>query len=294
MNVQITCPDGYPTTSSPVYELRNSEWLDDTDILLIVEQLTQVYKDHEGEVIVYQLIECIREYITTKINVSREPGTTVAAAGDDIQLTPQNDDDGVLCTYTTEPSFSPESQGPNVERHLVSDCADSSKLKQCPDIVHGEPLTDRKSTFQAHAAAVTTKQEVAAFVVELKKNKKIASATHNILAYRLLDSSKGVLVQDCDDDGESAAGGRLLHLLQSTCIYSSMFVDEQMMDVKNAVVVVSRWYGGILLHGDRFKHINNVARILLQETGVGLGLQYHSPQQKEAKSIKTKGKRTKL
>ena len=29
-------------------------------------------------------------------------------------------------------------------------------------------------------------------------------------------------------------------------------------------------YGGIQLHGDRFKHINNVARILLQETGIGL------------------------
>ena len=29
-------------------------------------------------------------------------------------------------------------------------------------------------------------------------------------------------------------------------------------------------YGGILLHGDRFKHINNVARTLLQETGIGL------------------------
>lgn len=78
-------------------------------------------------------------------------------------------------------------------------------------------------------------------VTELKQNKKIASATHNILAYRsanlpddaiflwptqykktlfgiyncrLLDSTKGVVVQDCDDDGESAAGGRLLHLLQ--------------------------------------------------------------------------------
>ena len=30
----------------------------------------------------------------------------------------------------------------------------------CPVIVHGEPLTDRKSTFQAHAAAVTSKTEV--------------------------------------------------------------------------------------------------------------------------------------
>lgn len=28
-------------------------------------------------------------------------------------------------------------------------------------------------------------------------------------------------------------------------------------------------FGGILLHSDRFKHINNVARILLQESGVG-------------------------
>lgn len=35
-------------------------------------------------------------------------------------------------------------------------------------------------------------------------------------------------MQDCDDDGESAAGGRLLHLLQ-------------VADAKNVVVVVSRW-----------------------------------------------------
>ena len=30
----------------------------------------------------------------------------------------------------------------------------------CPAILHGEPLTDRKSTFQAHVAMVTTVQEV--------------------------------------------------------------------------------------------------------------------------------------
>ena len=29
-------------------------------------------------------------------------------------------------------------------------------------------------------------------------------------------------------------------------------------------------YGGILLHADRFKHINNVARTLIQDTGLGL------------------------
>ena len=33
-------------------------------------------------------------------------------------------------------------------------------------------------------------------------------------------------------------------------------------------------FGGILLHADRFKHINNVARILLQETGLGQKVQH--------------------
>lgn len=60
--------------------------------------------------------------------------------------------------------------------------------------------------------------------------------------------------QDCDDDGENAAGGRLLHLLE-------------LLDVKNVVVVVSRWYGGIQLGPKRFKIINNVARRALEENG---------------------------
>jgi hypothetical protein len=33
------------------------------------------------------------------------------------------------------------------------------------------------------------------------------------------------------------------------------------------IVVVSRWYGGIKLGPDRFKHINNVARELLESEG---------------------------
>ena len=31
---------------------------------------------------------------------------------------------------------------------------------ECPVITHGESLTDRKSTFQAHAAVVSSKEEV--------------------------------------------------------------------------------------------------------------------------------------
>ena len=44
----------------------------------------------------------------------------------------------------------------------------------------------------------------------------------------------------------------------------------QLMDVRNAVVVVSRWYGGVHLGPDRFKHINNCARTVIQDTHIGL------------------------
>lgn len=81
---------------------------------------------------------------------------------------------------------------------------------------------------------------------ELLANGKIARATHNMLAYRIATEG-GAVLQDCDDDGESGAGSRMLHLLQ-------------ILDVIDVAVVVSRWYGGIHLGPDRFKHINNATR----------------------------------
>lgn len=59
---------------------------------------------------------------------------------------------------------------------------------------------------------------------------------------------------DCDDDGETAAGSRIAHLLE-------------ILEVENVLVVVSRWYGGILLGADRFKHINQAARDALEVGG---------------------------
>ncbi|XP_055332338.1 protein IMPACT-like [Paramacrobiotus metropolitanus] len=117
------------------------------------------------------------------------------------------------------------------------------------EIFHGRPFTERKSTFQAHVAAVRSVTEVHAIVDELKRNRKIADATHNIMAYRIEGPGQSV-ISDCDDDGELQAGARLLHLLN-------------ILDVKNKVVVVSRWFGGVLLGPERFKHISNAARDLL-------------------------------
>lgn len=76
-----------------------------------------------------------------------------------------------------------------------------------PTIFSSEPLLDRKSSFVAHVARVRSIHEVKVVVAHLLQNKKIAKATHNILAYRI-NMPDGRVLQDNDDDGESAAGGQ--------------------------------------------------------------------------------------
>ena len=96
-------------------------------------------------------------------------------------------------------------------------------------------------------------KEIKAAQELLLSNPKVAKATHNISAYRIKEDN-GVIRQDSNDDGEDAAGSRLLHLLQ-------------LADCFNVYIVVSRYYGGIQLGPLRFKCINNCARQLLVEQG---------------------------
>ncbi|EAZ62755.2 predicted protein [Scheffersomyces stipitis CBS 6054] len=117
-----------------------------------------------------------------------------------------------------------------------------------------EPIVDRNSTFIGFARQVHSLEEAHSYLDLLTTDRKIARATHNISSWRIR-SDNGVQFQDCDDDGETAAGSRLLHLLT-------------MMDVWNVIVVVSRWYGGIQLGPDRFKHINSAAREAVIRSGL--------------------------
>lgn len=124
-----------------------------------------------------------------------------------------------------------------------------------PLIVSGEPYTERKSTFQAHVAPVGSPEEVEAVIAVLLESNKIRNAAHNMLAYRISAPQRNnAFLQDCDDDGEAAAGGRLLSLLV-------------VADVRDVVVVVSRWFGGVLLGPSRFGLITNTARLLLERQG---------------------------
>ncbi|KAK3714011.1 hypothetical protein LTR37_008040 [Vermiconidia calcicola] len=120
-----------------------------------------------------------------------------------------------------------------------------------------EVVTEKKSIFVARSAAVTSVDQAKQYLAHLlATDRKVAKATHNITAWRIRGEN-GTQYQDCDDDGETAAGGRVLHLLE-------------LMGVWNAMVVVTRWYGGVQLGPDRFRIINQTARDALVSGGLTL------------------------
>jgi len=124
-----------------------------------------------------------------------------------------------------------------------------------PPWVRSDPVVEMKSTFVARCAAVASPDEASRFVRHLlASDKKVRAATHNITAWRI-KGENNTSFQDCDDDGETAAGGRLLHLMQ-------------LMDLWNVMVVVTRWYGGQKLGPRRFALINQAARDAFVRAGL--------------------------
>ncbi|KAI8633074.1 RWD repeat domain-containing protein [Xylariaceae sp. FL1651] len=124
-----------------------------------------------------------------------------------------------------------------------------------PPWVLSDPVLELKSTFVARCAAVSSTAEAEAFVQHLlASDKKVRTATHNITAWRIRGPNNTAF-QDCNDDGETAAGGRLLHLMQ-------------LMELWDVMVVVTRWYGGHKLGPRRFALINQAARDSFVKAGL--------------------------
>ncbi len=89
---------------------------------------------------------------------------------------------------------------------------------------------EKKSRFITYLAHVTTEDEAVEFIESIRK--KHADATHNCIAYRLYNPR----VERFSDDGEPSgtAGMPMLEVLKKEDIY-------------DVCVVVTRYFGGILL-----------------------------------------------
>lgn len=92
-------------------------------------------------------------------------------------------------------------------------------------------ISEKKSRFIAYVAPVKTEEEALSFIAEIKK--KNYNATHNVFAYQIGERNQ---IQRQSDDGEPSgtAGLPVLDVLRGE-------------DIKDTVVVVTRYFGGTLL-----------------------------------------------
>lgn len=121
-------------------------------------------------------------------------------------------------------------------------------------------IIEKKSRFIANLFYVETPQEAENKIKQIKK--KYYDAKHNCFAYITLNGNE--IQKKCSDDGEPSgtAGAPMLEILEKQSIY-------------NVVVIVTRYFGGILLgtgglvraYSDSLKEAIKKSTLVEQEPG---------------------------
>jgi putative IMPACT (imprinted ancient) family translation regulator len=105
-------------------------------------------------------------------------------------------------------------------------------------------ISDRGSRYAVAGGPCADEAGARAMVVALKADKKFAKATHH--SWGLICAEGAVK----SDDGEAGAGMVILRMLERA-------------GLQGHVVIVTRWYGGKPLGGDRFRHVQEAVRLYL-------------------------------
>jgi len=109
-------------------------------------------------------------------------------------------------------------------------------------------IEDRGSRYSVSIGRAQGREDIKLFLRHLKKNKKYAKATHNSWAARI--TKDGAIYETKNDDGETGAGMVILRVMQKA-------------EVSDCVICVTRWFGGVKLMGDRFKHVQDATGIAI-------------------------------
>ena len=113
-------------------------------------------------------------------------------------------------------------------------------------------LTEKKSVFIGYAAPVNSEEEAIEFVKSIKK--KHADARHNVYAYML--NGGGIARYSDDGEPQGTAGVPVLDIIRK-----GGFCD--------AVIVVTRYFGGILLGaGGLVRAYSAAARLAVEAAGI--------------------------
>ena len=115
-------------------------------------------------------------------------------------------------------------------------------------------ITEKKSKFIANLIKVKNKEEAENEINKIKK--AYHDARHNCIAYRVIEEDR--ILEKSSDDGEPSgtAGGPMLNILQKS-------------NLCNVIVVVTRYFGGILLGtGGLTRAYTQGASIAIKSAGV--------------------------
>jgi len=255
VTLTVTFPPTYPSSSPPAYEIEGP-WLSRSQRQKIRGELEELYIDNLGENVVFLWIDKVKEILNT-FAADKVVGDVESSPARLARRTVEVEEElnAIVDDFEGQFRFGDD------ELAVVEDVVpveDDDELWDIPEIFSGDPITDRKSTFQAFLARVVHPKQAMRVLGKLLENKKIANAAHNMWAFRVGGDgqSKGSapVIARCDDDGETHAGSRMLHLLE-------------ILEATNVMVIVTRWYGGIMLGPDRFKHISNITRNILEANG---------------------------
>lgn len=118
-------------------------------------------------------------------------------------------------------------------------------------VLYDKIIKDRGSVYSVSIGRVTNRAEIKSFIQKVRNyDKKYRKASHHSYAARV--SKDGVIYETKSDDGETGAGNIILRMIQKR-----RFV--------NTVVCVTRWFGGVKLEADRFKHVQDASIYALDE-----------------------------
>ena len=115
-------------------------------------------------------------------------------------------------------------------------------------------IVEKKSKFIGNVFYVESKEEAEKIIKEQKK--KYHDARHNCWAYRVLDDNN--VVEKSSDDGEPSgtAGAPMLNILSKE-------------NIVNTLVIVTRYFGGILLGtGGLFKAYSESTKLALEQAKI--------------------------
>lgn len=111
-------------------------------------------------------------------------------------------------------------------------------------------INDRGSKYAVSGCPITTKADAQSAVKLLKKDKRFARASHNTWGAFL---TQGGPIKN--DDGEAGAGMVIIRMLERE-------------GLKDHMIIVTRWFGGTQLGGDRFRRVQDSVRYYLDHANL--------------------------